>query len=40
MLMVAVMNNLPELVMALTWTTVVFWAGRKFEAWRQSRRAR
>ena len=37
---IAVMNNLPELILGLTWTVVVFIVGMKFQAWknRKSRR--
>lgn len=34
MIWVAVFNNLPEMALAITWTAVVFWVGRRFERWR------
>lgn len=35
-MMIAVLHNLPELIMGLTWSSVVFWTGRRFERWRAS----
>ena len=37
MFMVAILNNLPELIMALTWTCFVGWSGYKIGRWRQRR---
>jgi TRAP-type uncharacterized transport system substrate-binding protein len=34
MFLVAVMNNLPEMILGLCWSIVIFWAGRRFERWR------
>lgn len=31
---VAVVNNLPELILGACWTVVTFAAGRRFERWR------
>lgn len=33
-MMVAVLNNLPELILGACWTAVIFAAGRRFERWR------
>lgn len=34
---IAVMNNLPELILGITWTAVVFFGGMKFGAWKSRR---
>lgn len=34
---VAIVNNLPEFVLGVCWTSVVFWTGRRFERWRTRR---
>ena len=31
---IAVINNLPEMILGACWTGVVFVAGRRFERWR------
>lgn len=30
-MMIAVLNNLPEMIMGLVYTGFVFWVGRRFE---------
>ncbi len=30
-MMIAIFNNLPEMILGLTWSGVVFWVGRRFE---------
>lgn len=34
---VAVFNNLPEMLLGLCWSGVIFLAGRRFERWRAGR---
>lgn len=36
MMMVAVLNNLPEIIVGLCFSGVVFWLGRRYERWRTS----
>lgn len=36
-MMIAVFNNLPELILGLTWTGVVFSLGRRFQRWQSNR---
>jgi hypothetical protein len=38
-MMIAVFNNLPELILGITWSGVVFAGGRRFERWKASRNA-
>lgn len=33
-MMIAVFNNLPELILGLTWTVTVFHLGRRYQRWR------
>lgn len=35
-MMIAVFNNLPELILGLTWTVVVFSLGRRYQSWKNS----
>lgn len=35
-MLIAVFNNLPELILGACWTGVVFWAGRRFQTWKTS----
>lgn len=39
-MLVALFNNLPEMILGASWTGLVFWAGRRFERWRVARRER
>jgi hypothetical protein len=32
----AIINNLPELILGVTWTGVVFSAGRRYQRWKTS----
>lgn len=36
-MLIAIFNNLPELILGLCWTGVVFASGRKFERWKSAR---
>lgn len=35
---VAVLNNLPEMILGACWTYTAVWAGMRFERWRSSSR--
>jgi hypothetical protein len=35
-MMIAIFNNLPELILGICWTAVVFTAGRRFQRWKAS----
>lgn len=35
-MMIAVFNNLPELIMGVVYSGVLFWGGRRFERWKAS----
>lgn len=36
-MMIAVFNNLPELILGLTWTIAVFSIGKRYGRWRATR---
>jgi hypothetical protein len=37
-MMVAVLNNLPEMILGACWTYTAVWAGMRLERWRSSNR--